>query len=190
MTIAVKKRKTRRRRKEAYRGCIGRPLFFHLLAQKCGGYLYQQHHGFVGHAARQRHAADEVSVAQNGHQGCGACVHALAQGQGAGGVRRREQTALLYRAGINGSERSFNGVPRCSGRSHHAVPVRNGDGRARRFVEHLRIACGKGRKFPDGAVFLEDHLARAGDEDLQRVAHADELGSAYFLGDDHTPKVV
>lgn len=52
------------------------------------------------------------------------------QGQGAGGVRRREQTALLYRAGINGSERSFNGVPRCSGRSHHAVPVRNGDGRA------------------------------------------------------------
>ena len=31
-------------------------------------------------------------------------------------------------------------------RQHHAVPVRNGDGRARRFVEHLRIACGKGRK--------------------------------------------
>ena len=31
-----------------------------------GGYLYQQHHGFVAEHARQRHHADEVSVAEMG----------------------------------------------------------------------------------------------------------------------------
>ena len=173
-----------------------RYLLFHLFCQKrrrhcCGLFLRgirlcrpvlgQKAHG-TGHIPRRDDGADAEQSA----------LRPLAGQEGlfrvaAAGVELPAVHQLFQRL----ADAAVHKVPPPgTGRRQDAVPVTDEGRQCEALAQRIHILRRHAAQLPHRRILLEDDLAVAGREDLQRVSPADALGAADLLGDDDPPQLI